>query len=205
MKKVLWKIVIILAILISLIPFTYLIKDAQQGFFELKDAAVLKNIFWQTGFYTHVFSGGIALMIGWLQFSKKSIINNIKWHRSIGKLYVLTALICGLTGIYVGYYSNGGLMADLGFMSIGVIYFYTTLKAFLFIKSKQIIQHQRMMIFSYACCLAAVTLRLYMPFLTYYLGDYYQAYTIAAWLSWVPNLLIAQIIIKSTVPQSQFT
>ena len=127
MKKVLWTIVIILAILISLLPFTYLIKDAQQGFFEIKDAAVLKNIFWQTGFYTHIFSGGIALMIGWLQFSKKRIINNIKWHRVIGKVYVLTALICGLTGIYVGYYSNGGLMADLGFMSIGVIYFYPRL------------------------------------------------------------------------------
>jgi hypothetical protein len=191
MKKVLWTIVIILAILISLLPFTYLIKDAQQGFFEIKDVAVLKNIFWQTGFYTHIFSGGIALMIGWLQFSKKRIINNIKWHRAIGKVYVLTALICGLTGIYVGYYSNGGLMADLGFMSIGVIYFYTTLKAYLFIKNKQIIQHQRMMVFSYACCLAAVTLRFYMPFLTYYLGDYYLAYTASAWLSWVPNLLIA--------------
>ena len=53
-----------------------------------------------------------------------------------------------------------------------------------------------MMLYSYAACLAAVTLRLYVPFLTVFLGDYTRAYQIVAWLSWVPNLVIARILIS---------
>jgi hypothetical protein len=65
MKKAIWILIVVLAILVSIIPFTYL-TNLPQGFFEMKDAATLKNIFWQVGFYIHIFSGGIAILIGWI-------------------------------------------------------------------------------------------------------------------------------------------
>lgn len=196
LNKTLWIIVILLAILVGLLPLTYIEKDTESGFLELKDDALLNSMAWQVAFNAHIISGGMAIMIGWVQFSKKQLAKRLKWHRVIGKIYIVAALTCALSGIYVGYYATGGPIAAAGFITIGIIYFYTTLKAYLHIRDKQIEQHKKMMVYSYAACLAAVTLRLYMPFLTAFVGDYYVAYRIVAWLSWVPNLGIAHVLGK---------
>jgi len=49
------------------------------------------------------------------------------------------------------------------------------------------------MIYSYAECFAAVTLRIWLPLLTLVLGEFLTAYRIVAWLCWVPNILFAYI------------
>jgi len=199
MKKTAWILIVCLAILVSLVPLTYIHPNTTSGFLELKEEVVLKNTAWWTNFYLHIFSGGIALLVGWVQFSKKIRKNYLQWHRTLGKLYVVSALICGFTGVFVGFYAYGGIVAQLGFVSVGCIYFYTTLMAYLYIKNNNIVGHQTMMIYSYAACLAAVTLRLYGPLLTVGLGDYTTAYRIVAWLSWVPNLLIARRISRGII------
>lgn len=196
-KKALWVLIVLLAILVGLLPLSYIEQDTTSGFLELKEKALLNSWAWQIAFNAHIISGGIAIMIGWIQFNKKLISRRLKWHRTVGKVYVVASLICGLSGIYVGFHAYGGPIAAAGFVTVGIIYFYTTLKAYWHIRNKQIAPHQKMMMFSYAACLAAVTLRLYVPFLTFYLGDYLLAYRVVAWLSWMPNLLIANILSKS--------
>jgi uncharacterized membrane protein len=195
LRKILWVIIVLLAILVGLIPLSYIEPDINSGFLELKDRALLQNIGWQIGFNAHIISGGIAIVIGWMQFSKGLLKKRPVWHRTIGKVYVVAGLTCGLSGVYIGYYATGGPVAATGFMTIGVIYFYTTLKGYLYIRNKQIAQHQAMMLYSYAACLAAVTLRLYVPFLTALTGDYFVAYRMVAWLSWIPNLMVANALI----------
>jgi hypothetical protein len=59
-----------------------------------------------------------------------------------------------------------------------------------------------MMIYSYAACFAAVTLRIWLPLLISITGDFFIAYPIVAWLCWVPNLIVANLIVKSMVPQT---
>lgn len=51
------------------------------------------------------------------------------------------------------------------------------------------------MIYSYAACFAAVTLRIWLPVLIVIIGHYGTAYLMVAWLSWIPNLLVAHFII----------
>ena len=62
--------------------------------------------------------------------------------------------------------------------------------------NKDITTHQKMMTYSYAACLAAVTLRIYLPLLSFAFGDFIKAYLLVAWLSWVPNLIVAFYINK---------
>jgi hypothetical protein len=193
-KKILWVIVVLLAIVVGLLPLIYIKPDINSGFLELKDRALLHSIAWKIGFNAHIISGGIAILIGWIQFNKRLLSKRISWHRTIGKVYVVAALICALSGIYVGYHANGGAIAAAGFITVAIIYFYTTLKGYLYIRKKQVVQHRTMMMLSYSACLAAVTLRLYVPLLTIYLDDYMHAYRIAAWLSWLPNLLVAKML-----------
>mgnify|MGYP003148229076 FL=1 len=138
----------------------------------------------------------MALLIGWSQFIKKLRAKRLNLHRNLGKVYVIAALISGLCGVYLGFFATGGIVSSLGFISLGVIWLFTTLRAYIAVKNKDLSLHQGMMIYSYAACFAAVTLRIWLPFLTIVFGEFLIAYKIVAWLCWVPNMIFAQIWVK---------
>ena len=190
MRKVVW-IIILLALLVSVMSFMYLFDGVNEGYLELKSKEVLKSRLWWSFLYTHIVTGGIAIVIGWIQFSKRMQTTYVKWHRTLGKIYVVMALLCAISGFYIGFFATGGLIPATGFIAMALIYFYTTLQGFLAIKNKQITAHQNYMTYSYAACLAAVTLRIYIPLSFVLEIDYILAYSIIAWVSWIPNLAIA--------------
>ncbi len=195
------KIVIaVLAISVGLYPSIYFLKERTFGLLSSKSNELLANALWNTAFYTHIIFGGIALLIGWLQFSTKLRLRNLSTHRTIGKIYIITVLISSLAGIGIGFFATGGFITSTGFVCLGIIWFTTTLLAYLKIKNSQVEQHRRLMIYSYAACFAAVTLRIWLPLLVIILGDFIVAYSIVAWLCWIPNLLVANIIVRKLRP-----
>jgi uncharacterized membrane protein len=200
-KKVLWILLVALAIIIGLYPSIYFLMDRKFGLLSSKSAELLTNIFWNIGFYTHIVLGGIALLVGWTQFSSKIRIRNLALHKQIGKIYLIAVILSSIAGIYIGFFATGGLVSSLGFICLGIIWFYTSLKAYLYVKNKQIEEHQKMMIYSYAACFAAVTLRIWLPLLTLIYGDFVKAYAIVAWLCWIPNLIVASLITRRLAPQ----
>ena len=195
-KKGLWILLATLAMLIGLYPVIYFLFDRKFGLLNSKSVELLTDTFWNIGFYTHIIFGGVALFIGWTQFSPKMRKWSIKLHRQAGKVYVIAVLLSALAGIYIGFYATGGLISSAGFICLGIIWFYTTLKAYLYIKNGEIEPHQKMMVYSYAACFAAVTLRLWLPLLTMIYGDFVKAYLLVAWLCWIPNLIVAYIITR---------
>jgi uncharacterized membrane protein len=196
-KKTSWVIIGIFSFLISLYPITYFVLERTFGLLSYKSVELLSNLFWNISFYGHIIFGGIALAIGWLQFNKKWRAKNIKFHRIIGKTYVISVIISGLGGLYIGFFATGGLIASLGFISLALVWLGTTLGSYQAILNKNIKQHEQLMIYSFAACFAAVTLRMWLPILIPLLqGDFIFAYQIVAWLCWLPNLLVAFIITK---------
>ncbi|MBK6265384.1 DUF2306 domain-containing protein [Marivirga sp. S37H4] len=195
-KKALWILFVFLAIAVGLYPLIYFIIDRKFGLLSSKDIELLVNVYWNIGFYMHIILGGIALLVGWIQFSSKIRATRLKLHRQIGKIYIISSLLSALASLFIAYFATGGLISALGFACLGVIWFYTTLKAFLVIKKGNIVAHEKMMIYSYACCFAAVTLRIWLPILINIFHDFIPAYRIVAWLCWVPNLLVAFLIIR---------
>lgn len=186
----------VLAIVVGLYPAIYLFIDRKFGLLATKTNELLADPIWNFIFYTHIFLAGLALLIGWTQFSSKLRNKNIAIHRMTGKVYVVSTLVSSIAGIYVGIFATGGLITSIGFICLGVIWFYTTLMAYVYIRNKQILQHQKMMIYSYAACFAGATLRIWLPILGIIFGDFITAYTIVAWLCWVPNLIVAFFITK---------
>ena len=197
-NKFLWILFAVMAIAIGLYPGIYFLIDREFGLLASKENELLTNVFWNAGFYTHITLGGLALLIGWTQFSTRRREAWPGLHRNIGKIYVVSALLSALAAIYISFYSTGGLIASLGFFSLGCIWFLTTLRAFLSIRKGNISEHQTMMIYSYASCFAAVTLRIWLPLLVMWYQDFVPAYRVVAWLCWVPNLIIAYWIVKRT-------
>jgi hypothetical protein len=109
---------------------------------------------------------------------------------------VCAALLSSLAGIYIACYATGGIIASSGFMCLGLFWFYSTYKGYSLIREKNMDAHREMMIYSYAACLAAVTLRIYLPILSFVFHDFIKAYLMVAWISWLPNLAAAFYIIK---------
>jgi uncharacterized membrane protein len=184
---------------IGLYPLIYFIIERTFGLLRSKPDWLLNDVLWNIMFYTHIIFGGISLLVGWSQFSKKWRAKHIHRHRQIGKLYVFAVLLSGVSGLYIAYYATGGLIPVLGFMSMDVIWLTTTIMAFFAIKNGKVKKHQRLMIISYAACFSAVTLRIWLPILTSLLGGFTPAYRIVAWLSWIPNVIVAYFMGRKIV------
>lgn len=197
MNRASWIIVGVLSTLIGLYPVAYFLVDRRFGLLALKSEELLSDIFWNVGFYGHIVPGGLALLIGWLQFSGKLRAKNIRAHRTIGKVYLVSVLVSGISAIYISHFATGGIVSAFGFALLGIIWLGTTLLAFTAIKSGKVAQHEKWMIYSYAACFAAVTLRIWLAFLPSIMGGFIEAYRIVAWLCWVPNIIVAYFIVAN--------
>lgn len=196
-KKGIWIVMVLLAILIGLYPAIYFLVDREFGLLGNKTAELLTNTSWNIAFYIHIILGGVALLTGWTQFSSKLRAKNLALHRQMGKVYVISVILSSLAGIYIGFFATGGIVASTGFICLGIVWFSVTVKAYLDIRKGRVSQHQKMMTYSYAACFAAVTLRIWLPLLTIMLsGNFITAYIIVAWLCWVPNLIVANLITR---------
>lgn len=194
MKVLLW-ILAALCLSIGVYPLVYLFGSGKIGLLQAKSDALLSNGWWRLGFYSHIVCGGVALSVGWTQFVKSWRDRYRGLHRSLGKVYVLTVGLSGLAAISISPQTSTGWVAGLGFGSLGVVWLYFTLQAYRSIRQGDPRRHERLMVYSYSACCAAVTLRLWLPLL---LGvfrlDFALAYPIVAWLCWVPNLFVARWI-----------
>lgn len=195
-NKVAWFVFAFLGVGVGLYPLLYFFLDRKFGLLASKSDELLADVFWNIGFYGHILLGGLALLIGWVQFSKKIRNTNLKLHRAIGKIYVIAALLSGACGVFIAFNATGGLVTTLGFLSLGAIWLFTTSKAYFAIRKGDIQLHQGMMIYSYAACFSAVTLRIWLPLLTIGFGDFELAYQIVAWLCWMPNIIFAYFWVR---------
>lgn len=186
----------VLAIVISLYGLGFAFIPGVDGIFKSKSPELIASTFYIGMFYTHTGLGGLALLVGFSQFFKKLRLKRLKLHKILGKIYVISVLISGTTGLYIAYYATGGIVSITGFSTLAILWLYTTIMAFISVRKGNINAHQRWMICSYALCFAAVTLRIYLG-LSVALGiAFATSYPIISWLCWVPNMVFAVYRIK---------
>ncbi|WP_343854790.1 DUF2306 domain-containing protein [Algoriphagus jejuensis] len=196
-KKAGWWIFAMFGIAIGLYPAIYFMIDRRFGLLGSKSEVLLADPVWNATFYTHILLGGFALLIGWIQFDKGFRDRRRKLHKRIGMAYVTAVFFSSLAGIYIGFFATGGLVSILGFVSLGIIWFCTTMMGWVTAKKQDYEAHEDWMIFSYAAAFAAVTLRIWLPILiALHRGEFLPAYHIVAWLCWVPNMLVAFWLVR---------
>jgi uncharacterized membrane protein len=164
-------------------------------FLSFKQTAI-KTGWYMPAFYCHIFGSSIILLAGFFQFSKK-VYSNRPLHKALGKLYVFGVLFFAAPGAYVmTLFINRGNGVFASFLIQNTLWVAFTLSAFLLVKNGKIDEHVKMMRRSYALAFAAVTLRFYIWLFTV-LGNgvnFENNYLIIAFLSWVPNLLLVELI-----------
>ena len=191
LKPVSFTVMSILAVLTGLYPIAYFILDTRFGLLSTKPDELLADTLYNLAFFTHITLGGITLLVGWLQFNASFRNRNLQLHRMMGKIYVACALLSGTAGLYIAMHATGGLSSVLGFSALALLWLFSTLMAYVYIRRSDQLRHKIAMIYSYAFCFAAVTLRIWLPLLIAITGDYFVAYPIVAWLCWIPNLIFA--------------
>jgi uncharacterized membrane protein len=148
--------------------------------------------------YLHVFAAAVALLLGPFQFSAQLRRNRIQLHRWMGRVYLgAGVLVGGLSGLYLSQFAFGGLAARLGFATLALCWLYTGMRAYLAIRGGMIAEHRKWMVRNFSLAFAAVMLRLYIPASLVAGVEFAVAYSIIAWLCWLPNLLVAEWICKS--------
>ena len=196
-RKLTWNFFVFLAIAVGLYPLLYLYSGFRAaGFLSGKAADLREHVVYLTIFYMHVSFGGIALLTGWSQFSRKFRLRHLQTHRTIGKVYVIAVLISSISGFSIAIFATGGLISVLGFSALALSWLFSNIKAYTSILNRNVQDHQNWMIRNYALTFAAVTLRMWLPFSQAVLHmDYVLAYQIISWMCWLPNLLVATLII----------
>ena len=145
----------------------------------------------------HIAGGMGALLAGPWQFSQKLRARALNLHRWLGRFYLLEVALGSLAGLWMATVSLEGLPTHFGFGILAVLWFFTGLQAYRMARLGNIAAHRQWMIRNFALTLAAVTLRIYMPLTLAVLHwPFPRTYITVSWLCWVPNLLVAEWMIR---------
>jgi hypothetical protein len=167
------------------------------GFLLTKTPEALASYFYLPAFYTHISTGSLVLLCGALQFNS-TLRNRTQTHRISGKIYVwLTLFLAAPSGFVMGIYANGGILVQINFMILAVLWFTSTFVALKQITKLDYDAHRNFMIRSYALALSAVMLRFYSFIGASIFGAKGEmTYLWISWLSWIPNLIACEIYIR---------
>jgi hypothetical protein len=179
------------------ITFAYLSFASDVKFLKIKQWIVHNDV-WRTAFFIHVMTSLFLLLAGFTQFHSPFKKRAAILHRLFGRMYVIVLLfLSGPAGLVMAFYANGGLSSQIAFSTLSVLWLYFTARAWIEIKRRDFVLHGAYMIRSYALTLSAITLRAWKYIIVLLFHPHpMDGYMIVAWLGWVPNLLLAEWLIK---------
>ena len=159
---------------------------------------------WRISFYVHVFTSPFVIVAGLLQFSRWIMNKRPKIHRISGYVYIVVLLfITGPAAFIMSLYANGGYVAQVSFVVLSILWFLFTYIAYRKIRKHDYMGHVKWNMRSFSLTLAAVSLRFYA-----YLFDVFnvnlgprETYIVLAYISWIPNLIFAELLIYWKYPQ----
>lgn len=163
---------------------------------------MLDNKLWVVFFYVHLLFGVTATASGIPLFFKRLVHYRSNLHKQIGKLYIISILyFTGPTGLYLSFFAEGGHWASIGFILMSLAWMLPTYMAYYKIKQKDIKGHYRWIIRSYCMTLSGVTLRLFTPIGSHYIGFDEETNFIISSFVWIINVILGEIILLANTKQ----
>jgi hypothetical protein len=149
---------------------------------------------WRFAFFTHVFTSMLVLIAGFTQFSGGILQRFPRVHRAMGYLYIVVLLgVTGPASFVMALFANGGITSRVAFTVLALLWWFTTFRALLAVRSRNFVQHRNYMWRSYALTLSAVTLRVWKYAIVWaFHPPPMDVYRLVAWLGFVPNLLLVE-------------
>lgn len=192
LRLTLWLLLTLLALAVSAYSLAYLLVPEIGGEMRARLGTM------PLAMWAHIGGGLVAMAIGPFQLHRELRAKALNLHRAMGRLYAAAVLAGSLGGLWLALNASGGLTARTGFGTLAILWLIVTAIAIARIRARNQPSHREWMIRSFALTLAAVTLRIYLPLSLANGVPFPVAYPIIAWACWVPNLLVAEAIIRAT-------
>ena len=141
----------------------------------------------------HVLSGTLSIVTGPMQFWSAFRDRHRKWHRLLGKTYLVGAAIGSASALYVAWISFGGFSGHVGFFVLALGWGGSTFMAYRCIRAGHWRLHREWMIRSYALVLGILAIRAWFAVFGAFGVEDEPAFGASAWLGWVTTLLIAEV------------
>jgi hypothetical protein len=167
-------------------------------FLTTKSDETNDNHWFRLGFYVHITTSLVVLVLGLLQWLPLVASRGPCLHRWLGYGYVLGILgLAAPSGLVLARFANGGLVAQVGFTLQCVVWWLTTWLAYRAARQHHWPRHVQWQVRSYAVTLAALALRgeSYVMYYAFHTKPI-ETYLTVTWLSWVGNLLLAEVLLE---------
>jgi len=158
------------------------------------------NTFWNKQFWYvfHIATAIASLLLGPIQSWSKFRINYPRWHRRLGRIYIIGSLLSGIAALYLSFtiqYEGSKLPLVLALL----LWLFMTSAAWYTILHRNIKSHRLFMIRSYVLALTFVWIRIIddIPgdIKFFFIQSQEVRDTTQEWVSWVLPLLIMEFIL----------
>ncbi|HEX5379409.1 MAG TPA: DUF2306 domain-containing protein [Phenylobacterium sp.] len=190
LNRAAWGLAAFLSVAVAIFSYRYL---PRMGFLS---PDILANLFARPWLDVHVAGAATALLLGPFQFLRALRQRHRAVHRWMGRTYVVGCLAGGAGGFVMAFGTTAGPVATVGFALLAVCWIYANVQAWRLAVAGRFTEHRVWMIRSFAMTFAAVTLRIYAPLLPLTGLSFRDAYIATAFLSWIPNLILAELYLR---------
>ncbi|SER56397.1 DUF2306 domain-containing protein [Psychrobacillus sp. OK032] len=202
MKKYILIMVIIIPVMwvLHTLSKNFMVDPTFTKFISRKDQTLPDISLWVWMIRIHIVLAVISLLTGPLGVVKRLRVKSKQFHRWNGRVYILSIILNFIPGVYVSFFATGGWPSIIGFLILNTLWLGTTILGYKYIKRKNVILHSQWMIRSFFLSFANMTIYVLVT-ITHQLMDfsYKNSYTLAVWLCWVLNLLIAEFIVRKKI------
>ncbi|MFD2917382.1 DUF2306 domain-containing protein [Psychroserpens luteus] len=161
---------------------------------EVYGSYYFHRVFWV---FPHIVLGIVATVIGPFQFIPAIRNNYLKTHRQLGRVYIISTVLAGISGMYMAATSDVNLPYAVGLFMLGVVWSTSSIMALISIKNKKVDLHKDWMIRSYVITFAFVTFRFVEDILrALEIGTNEEIMVLMSWACWAIPLFIAEIFLQ---------
>ena len=148
----------------------------------------------------HILPGALFLVLGAFQFMAGVRQKHLRFHRWSGRLLVILGLVIGISALVMSYTMNiGGPNETAATTLYAIVFLVCLIKAYRFIRRKQVARHREWMIRAYAVGLGVATTRpIVGAFFAFRRLTPHEFFGIAFWLGFTTTFLAAEAWIDYT-------
>jgi uncharacterized membrane protein len=158
---------------------------------------VTDNAFAHPFLVLHVAGGVTALLLGPVQFVRRVRARVPRLHRLSGRVYVAACMVAAPAGVMLALGTTAGPVAGAGFAIPALLWPVFTGLGWRAAVMRRFAEHREWMLRSYAITATAITLRLMLPLAGVLGYDFFPAYRMIAWASWMTNLVLFEAYIRA--------
>ena len=191
LSRGLWALGALTSVMIALVSYRYFVPGVPVP------TNITSNLMARPWLFVHVGLASTALLTGPWQFLPRVRARAPSLHRWLGRIYIFSCVVGGTGGLFLAAGTTAGPIARAGFGMLAVIWLLANAQGLRLAMTGRYAEHRRWMVRSFALTFGAVLLRVYLPLAQVMGFEFMTAYRAISWLAWVPNLILAELYLRS--------